>query len=178
MMIDPKILALQYATWLAKQKTQKKIVTFYYPPAAKFIGDYYPLAKGEEKHRVGDFWVRSELAYTADRAYRLFIKLFPNDAIHNKPLTINDFCRFCELYFNTYPNDEMSTNRLHFFIQSVRDGEIIEMGKCQCCGQPYVVYRHDCQLKTCGVCRRREAVKAQREAPKAELVQPLCGNFV
>lgn len=161
MVMDPKIAALQSATWLAQLKTQKKIVLFYYPPAMKFIGDYYPLAKGDEKHREGNFWVRSELAYTADRAYRLFLQLFPKGAIQNKPLTIHDFHRYCELYFNTYPNDEMSTNRLHFFIQSIREGEVVEMGKCNSCHQPYVVYRHDCQIKTCGVCRRRESVQAE-----------------
>lgn len=161
MALDPKLQALEAALWLASQKTQKKIVLFYNPAASGLIAEYYPLAKGDERHRVGEYWVRSEqAAYTADRAYRLFIKLFSAEAIKNKPLTVVEFSRFCKLYFNSYPNDDMSTNRLHFFIQAIREGVIVEMTKCKCCGEPYVVHRFDCQLKTCGVCRRRDAIKA------------------
>ncbi len=163
MVKDTKLQALSSAIWLATQKTQKKIVLSYYPMASRFINEHYPLAKGDERHREGNFWVRSDLAYTADRAYRLFLELFPGEAIVSKPLTVIDFARYSQLYFNTYPNDDMSTNRLHFFIQSIRDGEVVRMKKCKCCDKPYVVHRNDCQIQICGICRRKEAIKAEME---------------
>lgn len=161
MVRDTKIIALQSALWLASVKTQKKIVLFYCPAADKFVNEYYPIPKAEERHRHGTNWLRSELAYTADRAYRLFIRLFSEQAIFDKPLTVHDFYRYANLYFNTYPSDDMSTNRLHYLIQSIRDGEVVVMGNCKKCNQPFIAHRNDCLSRVCGVCKRTESVKTE-----------------
>lgn len=161
MVKDNKIIALEASLWLASLNTQKKIVLFYYPAAARFIDSYYSNVKLNEGHRSGTNWLRGELAYTADRAYRLFVKIFSQQAILDKPLTVHDFYRFCTLYFNTYPKDDMSTNRLHYLIQSIRDGEVVEMGGCKKCNQSFIVHRNDCLIKVCGVCKRSDLIKSE-----------------
>ncbi len=162
MTTNNSIRCLEAAIWLAEQKTEKIIITNYYLPAKNYIRSYYPLKKGEAKHRNGTLWVRSDLAYTADRALRVFEFIFSEIAMKDKVLSIIDFMHFCETYFCRYPKDDMSTTRLHYLIAAIRTGDIHVHRGCRKCNQAYVTHKADCIRRVCGACTRNEVIQKNK----------------
>ena len=142
---------IQAAKWLAENGTKKHIIECLIPLSDKYLKDIYKTAP-KSKHRYGNHWLRCESAYMADRAYRLFILLFGSEAV-NKPINIIELTLFCQTYFTKFPSDEMSTDRLHYLILSIRNGDAIIKEKCNCCGQPFVLHRDESFERTCHICK-------------------------
>lgn len=139
------------ARWLAQNGTNKHILEGMIPLSEKNVKEFYRSAP-KSPHRYGTHWLRCEGAYMADRAYRLFIQLFGNSAL-SKPLSVIEFSLYCQTYLTKFPSDDMSSNRLHYLIQSIRNGDAVVKDTCSCCGLPFVVHRDESIEKVCNICR-------------------------
>lgn len=145
-----KITAAQY---LAEHSTEKKITQLYCGTLNGYTLAYY---KGRVKspHRVGCRWLLDQdVAYAGDRAIRLFIKMYGKARI-DSTLSAAEFVALCKNYMCLYPNDgkDMGTTRLHYMIDSIRNGYAFIKDHCKSCDQQFIVHRDDATRRVCRLC--------------------------
>lgn len=150
MFMSQEIEFIKAAQWLAQHGTAKNIMRSMMPKYERYVSVF---GKPTQRHALN--WVRSSDGFLGDRAIRLFAQLFTINAI-NKPMQITELCQFTQTYITRYPSDEMTANRLHYMIQSIRSGEFIVKEKCKCCGKIFVVHRDDSLQKECHICKTIE----------------------
>lgn len=140
---------IEAVQWLAAKGTAETIIKGY---TAIPDGYYKDLCTDKAKHRNGTHWLRGDEAFEADRMYRLFTHLFGEKAL-NKVLDVVEFTMLCKTYMVKFPSTEISTNRIHYLILSIRNGSAVVKPKCKSCGQPFIVHRDECLEKTCHICK-------------------------
>lgn len=150
--MDPKLKVINAAMFLAENGAQKKIIQGYIGSSNCVRG--LALSYGSDplnyEHRAGIKWIRDTfLAVIADRAYRLFTRMFFK--------SVNDIFDIVELqswyltYRGLYPGDEVSINRLHYLLSSLRAKDIVIIDRCNICGEEYIIHPHDYRT-SCALC--------------------------
>lgn len=139
------------AQYLAAAGTARHIIQALTDIRKEYWDDIYKRAD-KIIHRYGTHWMRTEAAYTGDRALRLLIELF-SISVLDRPLSLIDLVLAEQTYKIKYPSDEMSTNRIYYMIQSIRNGDAVVVERCKSCGHPFVVHRHDAVESKCNICK-------------------------
>lgn len=133
--------------------TQKKIAMHYCGDLGGYTKKQYrAMGEMKPKHRAGTHWLKGDFLFVADRALRIFINMFGIEKL-DRILTEKEYRKLCTTYMTVYPmDDEMSTNRMHYLIDSIRRQDVVLHEACKCCGQPYVTHRDECFKRKCNVC--------------------------
>jgi hypothetical protein len=153
--MNSNLQLFESAKWLAEQGTEQVIIRSLLPEdvSKSLVSDYY--IKKKKAHRYGTHWLRCDESYTGTRVYRLLLKVYDGALLHRK-MSLIEFQTVCMAYFMQFPNDAMSTNRIHYLIQSIHTGDAIVNDKCTSCKQPFVTHRDDCLKRVCPICELLE----------------------
>ena len=133
--------------------TQKKITMQYCSNVHGFTEKSYAgIEYVKPKHRQGTHWLKSDGLYVADRALRLFLKMFTVKKL-DRILTYNEYHKLCETYMTMFPqDDEMSTNRMHYLIDSIRRQDVTVHESCKCCKKYFITHRDKSNARICSIC--------------------------
>lgn len=138
--------------FLVAQGTEKKITLQYCGTLHGLTEREYLTKSVKPKHRAGTHWLKGEYRYIADRAIRLFIDTLGFDKLNHR-ITASEFKKYSEIYFTVYPcDDEVSTNRLHYMINSIREHKALYHEACDKCNKPFVTHIDDYMKKSCHIC--------------------------
>ncbi|MCI2286047.1 hypothetical protein L3081_24810 [Colwellia sp. MSW7] len=155
MNVLPKVKYLNAAIELASYGAQKSVIACYYSNTATINPHFASDPRGPEyKHRDGNAWLRSSspLAYTADRLYRLYTRMFSdNPSFCSRKFGILELHDFFTTYKMLYPRDIMSVNRIHYWVKDMRSEQVFVAPSCKCCNQPFVFHPYDIK-KVCNLC--------------------------
>jgi hypothetical protein len=141
------------AEFLIEHGTEKKITLAFCGKLSGYIENQYAQVNfASKKHRAGTNWLRSDSAFVGVRALRLIERLFKCNKC-DRPLTAAEFHTLCNCYFTQYPMDEdMSTNRMHYLIQSIRNGEVLVHDNCSTCHKSFLTHREEAHHRKCSFC--------------------------
>lgn len=163
MSVLPKIQFLNAAIKLASFGAQKSVIACYYSNTNTIAPHFACDPRGAEyKHRDGNAWLRtsSPLAYTADRLYRLYTRMFSdNPTFCSRKFGILELHDFFFTYKMLYPSDIMSINRIHYWVKDMRSEQVFVSPSCDCCRQPFIFHPYDIKKK-CNICEAIERESA------------------
>jgi hypothetical protein len=143
---------IEAARFMVQMATEKKITMQYCGTLHGLTDREYSTSKLKPKHRAGTHWLRGDNRYMADRLIRLFKNLFGLEKLNSR-LSAVEFADLCRTYFTVYPcDDEISTNRVHYLIDAVRERKAVVHKQCKCCGQPFVTHISDSHKSICQIC--------------------------
>ena len=156
MINDDRMTANLAVIHLAQAATHKKIIRHYAPTVDPKLLQMYHVGTHPMgwNHRESEVWTKTEDALFAVRAHRLFIQLFPNNTDYSMKLSAKDLYEWFFCYSQIYPNDEMTTNRLHYMVGMVRDLRLRIKENCAYCHQSYVIHQDMYTQQECAVCKR------------------------
>lgn len=156
MLTDARLELFEAAKWLAQNGTEKVIIKSLIPDdvSKNLASGFY--SRNDLGHRYGTHWLRCEDGYTGTRVYRLIMKIYGSEFLQRK-MGLVEFRTISEAYFMQFPEDAMSTNRIHYLIQSLLTGDAIVNEKCRTCSKPYVTHRDDCLKRDCPICEMLES---------------------
>lgn len=139
--------------FLIKNGTQKKITMQYCGNVRGFTEQAYAgIECVKPKHRQGTHWLKGDYLYVADRSLRLFVKMFNFQKL-DRVLHYTEYHKLCEAYMIVFPqDDEMSTNRMHYLVDSIRRRDVIVHESCKSCNKPFITHRDKSNKRVCSIC--------------------------